>query len=93
MESDNSAFSSSGKLSTPDSPYKPGRLRKAADMVTRVNKFTGALREGAEKAAENTVAPINAAPPCLSRVLSQLRAKDNKNFASEAKGKRRYVFI
>lgn len=79
----------SGKLSASDSPYKPGKLRKTADMIARVNKFTGALKEGAEKAAANTVAPINAAPPCLSKVLSQLRAKDNKNFASEAKGKRR----
>lgn len=74
-----------------NSSYKSvptGRLKKVAGLVQRVNQLTSALKEGAEMARENAVAQVNVAPPCLSKVMGQLRAQD-KSFASDAVGKRR----
>lgn len=74
-----------------ESSYKSipsGRLKKVAGLVQTANKLTTKLKEDAQKAAENSVAHVNPAPQCLSKVLGQLRAQD-RSFLSESKGKRR----
>lgn len=81
-------------LSRSSSTYKlvpSGRWKQAAKLVTKVNALTTALKEGADKAKENRVAQVNPAPQCLSKVLGQLRAQE-RSFASDSAGKRRYEF-
>lgn len=87
------ALSSPPKPATQNanSSYKSvptGRLKKVAGLVQRVNQLTSALRDGADMTRENAVAQVNTAPPCLSKVMGQLRAQD-KSFASDAAVKRR----
>lgn len=75
---------------SPRKPVSPRKFKKAAELVTRVNLFTSALKSGVERANENSIAPVGSAPACLTKVLSQIRSKD-KAFASDAKEKRRVL--